>query len=60
MGGSVTTDANGQYLFAGLTNGNYIVSVPTPAGYNFTGPGADSDTGTAGIQKGRRCPARTS
>ena len=28
--GSVTTDANGKYYFSGLTNGNYIVSVPTP------------------------------
>lgn len=49
--GSVTTDASGQYLFSGLTNGDYIVSVPTPAGYGFTGPGADSDSVTAGIQK---------
>jgi uncharacterized repeat protein (TIGR01451 family) len=50
--GTVTTDANGQYLFAGLTNGSYVVSVPAaPAGYTFTGPGSDSDPVTAGIQK---------
>jgi uncharacterized repeat protein (TIGR01451 family) len=50
--GTVTTDANGQYLFAGLTNGSYIVSVAAaPAGYTFTGPGSDSDPGTAGVQK---------
>ena len=51
-GDSVTTDANGQYLFPGSPNGNYIVSVPIPAGYDFTGPGTDSDRGPAGIQKG--------
>jgi uncharacterized repeat protein (TIGR01451 family) len=52
--GSVTTNAAGQYLFSGLANGSYIVSVPTaPAAYGtFTGPGADSDGVTAGIQKG--------
>ena len=50
--GTVSTDANGQYLFAGLANGNYIVSVPTtPAGYNFSGPGADSDGATGGVQR---------
>lgn len=50
--GTVTTDANGQYLFAGLANGNYVVSVPTsPAGYSFTGPGSDGDPVTAGVQK---------
>lgn len=50
---TVTTDANGQYLFSGLANGSYIVSVPTPpSGFTHTGTGgdADSDTGTAGIQ----------
>jgi uncharacterized repeat protein (TIGR01451 family) len=50
--GAVTTDANGQYLFAGLADGSYLVSVPTaPAGYSFSGPGSDSDPVTAGIQK---------
>ena len=49
--GSVTTDANGKYYFSGLTNGNYIVSVPPLTGYTFTGPGADSDGVTGGIQK---------
>lgn len=50
---TVTTDANGQYLFSGLPNGSYIVSVPTPpSGFTHTGTGidADSDPGTAGIQ----------
>ena len=51
VGGGLTTDASGQYLFAGLANGNFIVSVPTPSGYTFTGPGSDSDGVTAGIQK---------
>ncbi len=49
--GSVTTDAAGQYLFSGLVNGDYIVSVIAPAGYSFTGPGSDSDASSAGIQK---------
>ncbi|MBI5633652.1 MAG: DUF11 domain-containing protein [Nitrospirae bacterium] len=51
--GSVTTDANGQYLFSGLANGNYIVSVPIPAGYNFIPNGIiniDTDGTAAGIQ----------
>jgi uncharacterized repeat protein (TIGR01451 family) len=45
-----TTDANGQYLFAGLTAGNYCVQVPTagsggvPSGYTLT---ADPDGGAA-------------
>lgn len=50
---TVTTDANGQYLFSGLANGSYVVSVPTPpSGFTHTGTGgdADSDPGTAGIQ----------
>ena len=49
--GTVTTDANGQYLFTGLPNGSYIVSVPTtPSGYTFSGPGTDTDP-AAGVQK---------
>ncbi|MBI5848187.1 MAG: DUF11 domain-containing protein [Nitrospirae bacterium] len=32
---TVTTDASGQYLFSGLADGEYIVSVPVPAGYSF-------------------------
>ena len=52
--GTVTTDANGKYLFSGLSNARYVVSVPTPSGYSFTGPGTDSDGVTAGIQKGRQ------
>lgn len=37
---TVTTDANGQYLFSGLADGEYIVSVPVPAGYSFIANGA--------------------
>jgi hypothetical protein len=50
---SVTTDAAGQYLFSGLADRNYIVSVATPSGYNFVANGAvnpDTDVTTAGIQ----------
>jgi uncharacterized repeat protein (TIGR01451 family)/fimbrial isopeptide formation D2 family protein len=50
--GSVTTDANGRYFFAGLADASYVVSVPPLTGYTFTGPGIDSDPGTAGTQKG--------
>jgi len=47
---TLTTDANGIYLFTGLSDGNYIVSIETPpAGYNYTG--ADSDPGTTGHQQ---------
>jgi len=50
---SVTTDANGQYLFSGLEDANYIVSVPIPAGYSFKPNGSvnpDTDSTAAGIQ----------
>jgi 5-hydroxyisourate hydrolase-like protein (transthyretin family) len=33
---SMTTDANGKYLFTGLCAGNYSVVFHTPAGYNHT------------------------
>lgn len=47
---TLTTDANGIYLFTGLSDGNYIVSIEIPpAGYNYTG--ADSDPGTPGHQQ---------
>lgn len=47
---TLTTDANGIYLFTGLSDGNYIVSIETPpADYNYTG--ADSDSGTTGHQQ---------
>jgi uncharacterized repeat protein (TIGR01451 family) len=46
---TLVADANGNYLFAGIANGDYIVSVGTPpAGFTFTG--SDSDGGTAGQQ----------
>ncbi|MFZ3138771.1 MAG: C25 family cysteine peptidase [Thermodesulfovibrionales bacterium] len=47
---TLTTDANGIYLFTGLSDGNYIVSIEIPpAGYNYTG--SDSDPGTPGHQQ---------
>lgn len=51
--GTLTTDAAGHYLFSGLTDGNYVVSVPPLTGYNYTGTGlaADSDPVTAGTQR---------
>ena len=49
--GTVTTDAAGHYLFTGLADGNYVVSVPDQTGYTFRGPGTDSDGTNAGIQK---------
>jgi uncharacterized repeat protein (TIGR01451 family) len=49
--GTVVTDATGHYVFSGLANGNYVVSVPTPSGYNYiAGTRPDSDGATAGIQ----------
>ena len=56
VGGEVLTDANGRYLFAGLTNGNYVVSVVGPTGYaptpSIPAPaGGDQDTATAGVQR---------
>jgi len=52
--GSVTTDANGQYLFSGLIDRDYIVSVADPVGYNFVQnsvtPNPDTDATTSGIQ----------
>jgi uncharacterized repeat protein (TIGR01451 family) len=49
--GTVTTDANGQYFFTGVTNGTYIVSVPAQTGYNYIAGGrTDTDGVTAGIQ----------
>lgn len=49
--GALTTSANGKYLFSGLANGNYIVSIESPpGGYVYTGP-ADSDSSTAGQQR---------
>lgn len=48
---TLTTDATGNYLFTGVANGNYIVSIGTPpTGYTFTG--TDSDPVTAGHQRG--------
>ena len=54
---TLTTDANGNYLFTGLSDGHYIASIEcvsgspqTPlTGYTFTG--TDSDTGRCGQQQ---------
>ncbi|GAB4488888.1 MAG: hypothetical protein OHK006_19870 [Thermodesulfovibrionales bacterium] len=41
---TLITDTNGGYLFSGLGDGNYIVSVPTPpAGYTYTTETPDND-----------------
>ncbi|MBP7865824.1 MAG: DUF11 domain-containing protein [Acidobacteria bacterium] len=51
---TLVTDGNGNYLFTGLANGNYLVSIPTvPSGYTYTGTGAnaDSDPAAAGTQR---------
>ncbi|MCC6128394.1 MAG: hypothetical protein IT186_00590 [Acidobacteria bacterium] len=49
---TLTTDAAGHYLFSGLTNGNYIVSVPLQPGYTYSDNSfLDSDTTAAGIQR---------
>ncbi|HEV2799645.1 MAG TPA: Ig-like domain-containing protein [Pyrinomonadaceae bacterium] len=45
---TVTTDANGQYSFAGLVQGNYTVT-PARSGYNFT-PGSRSYSNLSGNQ----------
>jgi len=44
--GSVTTDGSGKYLFAGLANGSYIVSVQNPASYNYIGVDIGTVTAT--------------
>ena len=40
---STTTDANGNYLFTGLTPGTYVVGFAAPGGYAFTAPNVGSD-----------------
>jgi uncharacterized repeat protein (TIGR01451 family) len=47
---TLTTDPYGKYIFSGLSNGNYIVSVESPpSGYTYTG--TDSDPVTTGQQQ---------
>ena len=47
---TVATDVNGNYLFSGLNDGDYVVSLESPpAGYTYLG--TDSDPGTAGHQQ---------
>lgn len=44
---TVVTDSNGNYLFAGVPNGNYTVSIGTPpSGYTFTGIDSDVTSST--------------
>jgi uncharacterized repeat protein (TIGR01451 family) len=38
---TTTTDANGQYVFGNLADGNYTVTVIPPSGYTQTGESAD-------------------
>ncbi len=44
VGNSITTDANGDYLFTGLASGNYSVQFTKPTGYNFTTQNASGST----------------
>ncbi len=47
---TITTDANGNYLFTGVANGNYVVSIESPpSGYTYIG--TDSDSSTTGQQQ---------
>ena len=40
---TTTTDANGEYLFANLAAGSYLVEVVSPVGYVYTRGGAADD-----------------
>jgi uncharacterized repeat protein (TIGR01451 family) len=41
---SLVTDSNGNYLFSGLDDGNYIISISSPpAGYDYTTEIPDND-----------------
>ena len=52
---TTTTDASGNYAFAGLTPGQYVVAFETPTGYQLStaNVGADdsldSDAGSGGL-----------
>ncbi len=43
---SATTDANGKYIFSGLANGSYVVSVQNPTGSTYIGTGVGTVTAT--------------
>ncbi|MFZ2631257.1 MAG: C25 family cysteine peptidase [Desulfosalsimonadaceae bacterium] len=44
LAATLVTDANGKYLFSGLANGNYIVSIASPpSGYTYTTESSDDD-----------------
>jgi uncharacterized repeat protein (TIGR01451 family) len=53
---TVTTDSNGNYLFSGLGDGFYFISINTPpSGYTYTSPDLDPAAGdqqTAAISGG--------
>ncbi|MEW6584086.1 MAG: C25 family cysteine peptidase [Nitrospirota bacterium] len=41
---TLPTDSSGNYLFSGLNNGNYIISIPgPPSGYDYTTETPDND-----------------
>ncbi|HEV7425531.1 MAG TPA: C25 family cysteine peptidase [Thermoanaerobaculia bacterium] len=44
--GSVTTDASGKYLFSGLANGSYVISVQNPTSFNYIGTDIGTVTAT--------------
>jgi hypothetical protein len=44
---TTVTDANGNYLFAGLADGNYRVGFTLPAGMQFASKGGDNTSGGA-------------
>jgi hypothetical protein len=46
--GVVTADASGKYLFSGLANGSYVVSVQNPTSFNYIG----ADIGTVQATNG--------
>ena len=53
---TLTTTDDGKYLFSGLSDGNYTVSIESPpSGYNYVSPSPgqppDSDSGTTGEQR---------
>ena len=45
---TTVTDANGNYIFTSLPDGNYKVGFTLPSGMNFTTKGTDNTSGGAG------------
>ena len=51
---TLTTDAYGHYLFSGLSNGYYIVSIESPpAGYTYNGTDSDNNPANGQQQSAR-------